>query len=268
MERALLRARRGLACVPSALASQTIDANVTSVRLAVNAKGEALVTYTRANGQASTRAGVGRAERDRPRRVPSRSSGSSSTTREGPGSTARRATGARSRTSAGRTPVLRFRTALPRAPPRTAPTGGFRSGSGCSRSAASRPFSRPTWPGSCTSRTGRRRSPCSRSRPTGRTAASFQGLFGRLVYEGKPVHGFRTPTRGRIDHNARYVYIDTFDSAYGPGWKRDGAKVTHLGSGGFCYSFAPLARRRPAIRQCRRSRGRESATASPSWARA
>jgi hypothetical protein len=41
------------------------------------------------------------------------------------------------------------------------------------------------------------------------------------------------------------VYIDTFNSAYGPGWKRDGAKVTHVGSGGFCYSFAPLAHAPP-----------------------
>jgi hypothetical protein len=70
----------------------------------------------------------------------------------------------------------------------------------------------------------------------------FQGVFGRLLYEGKPVHGFKTPTRSRSDRNARYVYIDTFNSAYGPGWKRDGAKVTHVGNGGFCYSFAPLAR--------------------------
>ena len=69
---------------------------------------------------------------------------------------------------------------------------------------------------------------------------SLQGLFGRLLYDGKPVHGFRTPTKGRNDVNARYVYIDTFNSAYGPGWKRDGAKVTHVGNGAFCYSFAPL----------------------------
>ena len=46
---------------------------------------------------------------------------------------------------------------------------------------------------------------------------TLQGLFGRLLYEGKPVHGFKTPTRSRSDRNARYVYIDTFNSAYGPG---------------------------------------------------
>ncbi len=60
----------------------------------------------------------------------------------------------------------------------------------CSRFSASTPSSPPTWPGSCTSRTGRSRSPCSRSHRTGRMAARSQGLFGRLLYDGKPVHGF------------------------------------------------------------------------------
>jgi len=74
---------------------------------------------------------------------------------------------------------------------------------------------------------------------------TLQGLFGRLMYDGKPVHGFKTPSRYRRDSNARYVYIDTFNSAYGPGWKRDGAKVTHTPNGGFCYSFAPLLKPPP-----------------------
>jgi hypothetical protein len=70
---------------------------------------------------------------------------------------------------------------------------------------------------------------------------TLQGVFGRLLFDGKPVHGTKTPTRSQGDRGARYVYIDTFNSAYGAGWKRDGAKVTH-GNGGFCYSFAPLPR--------------------------
>jgi hypothetical protein len=70
---------------------------------------------------------------------------------------------------------------------------------------------------------------------------TLQGLFGRLVYAGGPVYGFRTPSASKGDRNARYFYIDTFNSAYGPGWKRDGAKVTHRPTGGFCYTFAPLA---------------------------
>jgi len=74
---------------------------------------------------------------------------------------------------------------------------------------------------------------------------TLQGLFGRLLYDGKPVFGARTPSRTQHDANARYFYIDTFDSAYGPGWKRDGAKVTHVGNGSFCYSFAPLVKPPP-----------------------
>jgi hypothetical protein len=69
---------------------------------------------------------------------------------------------------------------------------------------------------------------------------ALQGLFGRLLYDGKPVFGYKTPSRTATDGNARYFYIDTFNSAYGPGWRREGAKVTHSRSGGFCYSFAPL----------------------------
>jgi hypothetical protein len=69
---------------------------------------------------------------------------------------------------------------------------------------------------------------------------TLQGLFGRLTYAGVPVFGTRTPSTRTNDPQARYIYIDTFNSAYGPGWKREGAKVTHARSGGFCYSFAPI----------------------------
>jgi hypothetical protein len=69
---------------------------------------------------------------------------------------------------------------------------------------------------------------------------TLQGIFGRLLYDGTPVYGARTPSATKGDRSARYFYIDTFNSAYGPGWKRDGAKVTHRPSGAFCYSFAPL----------------------------
>ena len=67
----------------------------------------------------------------------------------------------------------------------------------------------------------------------------WQGLFGRLTYEGRPVHGFVTPTERRSDRYGRFVYIDSLNSRYGPGWRRDAAKATHLGNGGFCYSFVP-----------------------------
>jgi hypothetical protein len=70
---------------------------------------------------------------------------------------------------------------------------------------------------------------------------TLQGVFGRLTYSGQPVYGFKTPSESARDANARYFYIDTFNSAYGPGWRRDRAKVAHRGDGGFCYTFAPLA---------------------------
>ena len=70
-------------------------------------------------------------------------------------------------------------------------------------------------------------------------AGAWQGLFGRLMYRGLPVHGYRTPSRQRRDDYARYFYIDTFNSVYGRGWKRDAAKVTHARNGGFCFTFVP-----------------------------
>ncbi|MDX6397360.1 MAG: hypothetical protein QOJ43_768 [Gaiellaceae bacterium] len=67
----------------------------------------------------------------------------------------------------------------------------------------------------------------------------WQGLFGRLTYLGAPVHGFRTPSAKRADPYARFFYIDTFNSVYGPGWRHDAGKVTHKGNGAFCFSFVP-----------------------------
>ena len=65
----------------------------------------------------------------------------------------------------------------------------------------------------------------SRSHPNWTYGGTLQGLFGRLLYDGKPVHGFKTADGvAEATSNARYVYIDTLNSAYGPGWKRDGAK--------------------------------------------
>jgi hypothetical protein len=68
----------------------------------------------------------------------------------------------------------------------------------------------------------------------------WQGLFGRLTYGGSPVYGFSTPSSTRRgDGYARYVYIDAHDSVYGKGWRHDTAIVTHVGNGAFCYSFVP-----------------------------
>jgi hypothetical protein len=65
-------------------------------------------------------------------------------------------------------------------------------------------------------------------------------LFGRLTYLGQPVYGFKAGRDGAPgDKYGRSLYIDTFDSAYGPGWKRETSIMFRTGSGAFCYSFWP-----------------------------
>jgi hypothetical protein len=66
-------------------------------------------------------------------------------------------------------------------------------------------------------------------------------LFGRLRYNGVPVHGFHTVngTGAPQDRYGRSLYIDTLDSAYGLGWKRETSIVFRNPTGVFCYSFWP-----------------------------
>ena len=68
----------------------------------------------------------------------------------------------------------------------------------------------------------------------------WQGLDGQLTYGGQPVYGYKmaSPTQ-RGDGYGRYVYIDTYNSVYGPGWLHDTAITVHVGDGAFCYSFVP-----------------------------
>jgi hypothetical protein len=67
-----------------------------------------------------------------------------------------------------------------------------------------------------------------------------QSLFGRLSYAAAPVHGFgSTRTGNPTDRYGRNVYIDTFNSAYGPGWKRESGILVHRPTGTFCHSFVP-----------------------------
>jgi hypothetical protein len=66
-------------------------------------------------------------------------------------------------------------------------------------------------------------------------------LFGRLTYNGAPVHGFHTVkgTGAPQDRYGRSLYIDTLDSRYGRGWKRETSIVFRNPTGVFCYSFWP-----------------------------
>jgi hypothetical protein len=68
----------------------------------------------------------------------------------------------------------------------------------------------------------------------------WQGVFGRYTYLGQPIFGFGSNAKGvPKDKYARNLYIDTLNSAYGPGWKRDSGILTHKGTGTFCHSFVP-----------------------------
>jgi hypothetical protein len=78
------------------------------------------------------------------------------------------------------------------------------------------------------------------------TYRKFDHLYGRLTYKGQPVHGFRSTSSGRpLDPFGRNIYVDTLDSAYGPGWKRENSFLAHRPTGVFCYGFFPHAGRPP-----------------------
>ncbi len=69
---------------------------------------------------------------------------------------------------------------------------------------------------------------------------AWQGLFGRLTYLGVPVHGFSATDKGvPKDFFGRNLHIDTLNSVYGAGWKREAGILTHKGTGTFCHSFVP-----------------------------
>jgi hypothetical protein len=72
----------------------------------------------------------------------------------------------------------------------------------------------------------------------------FDHIFGRFSYLGSPVFGFRaTPVGVPLDSFGRNLYVDTFNSAYGRGWKRENSFLMHKGSGAFCYGFFPHGKR-------------------------
>jgi hypothetical protein len=74
----------------------------------------------------------------------------------------------------------------------------------------------------------------------------YDHLFGTFTYLGVPVFGFGTTPQGQtLDTFGRNVYVDTLDSAYGPGWRRENSFVTHRGTGAFCYGFYPHGDRPP-----------------------
>jgi hypothetical protein len=74
----------------------------------------------------------------------------------------------------------------------------------------------------------------------------YHHLFGRLTYAGQPVFGFSATRAGSpTDNYGRNIYVDTFDSPYGKGWRRENAFLTHTPTGVFCYGFYPFTSRGP-----------------------
>jgi len=68
----------------------------------------------------------------------------------------------------------------------------------------------------------------------------YDHLFGTFSYAGAPVHGFKSTSVGNpLDRFGRNLYVDTFNSRYGGGWKRENSFLTHRVGGTFCYGFYP-----------------------------
>jgi hypothetical protein len=77
-------------------------------------------------------------------------------------------------------------------------------------------------------------------------AGRYHHLFGRLTYAGQPVYGFTATRVGSpLDGYGRNIYVDTFDSRYGKGWRRENAFLAHRPTGVFCYGFYPFTSRGP-----------------------
>lgn len=71
----------------------------------------------------------------------------------------------------------------------------------------------------------------------------FHHIYGRFTYNGEPVYGFKSTRFGNpLDTFGRNLYVDTFNSAYGPGWKRENSFLMHKSTGAFCYGFYPHGR--------------------------
>ena len=59
----------------------------------------------------------------------------------------------------------------------------------------------------------------------------YDHLYGWLKYRGKGVYGFKATKYGAaLDSWGRNVFVDTYDSRYGRGWKRENSFLTHRGS--------------------------------------
>ncbi len=63
-------------------------------------------------------------------------------------------------------------------------------------------------------------------------------IFGSLTFSGYGVYGPGNRYGAPTDVYGRNVYIDTFDSDYGPGWRRIMGVLTQPPNGTFCYEIS------------------------------
>ena len=228
-----------LACAvfvsPAAATEYLGDLDVSFLSLKVNARGEALVSYRKRRRSAARRPGLGRRERARagsrtaPGEVPVRLHRRLAHAR-------RAATPGRSGTSAGRTTARGSSCSSPPARRPTAPTGRCSAGSGSRRCAASTRFSPSRRHSSSTSRTGRARCPCSRSRRTGRTAPACRGCSAASPTAARPCTASgpvcdekRSVRPLRLHRHLQLRLRSRLEARHGI--------VTHQRNGAFCYSF-------------------------------
>ena len=68
-------------------------------------------------------------------------------------------------------------------------------------------------------------------------AESVRQLMLGVTRAAKKVLDSQGRAHGSIE--PRNVFIDTLDSAYGPGWKREAGILVHSPTGTFCHSFVP-----------------------------
>jgi hypothetical protein len=220
--------------VPRAGASQTIASAASGISLAVNAKGEALITYT-AQGRQRHLLAWGALNAIAP--TPSRTQVAFSLDYAGGYSKYHRAywKSFKSVCLPYDGPVLAWKVAACRAPDgtywalqswqRTLPNYGVAA----SGRSASRELHLSHWTGAL----------AILSITPDRIPAKHDEVFGTFTLNAVGVYGFKTSRTGVPgDTFGRNIYLDTFDSAYGAGWRRENSFLTHAPGGTFCYSFS------------------------------
>lgn len=71
------------------------------------------------------------------------------------------------------------------------------------------------------------------------TRYGLQRLCGKFTYLNHGIYGFSSTSAGvPLDSYGRNVYLDSYNSDYGPGWRRVNSFLTHAPDGSWCYLFA------------------------------